>query len=518
MNSKFLKKKTLLCVMFLGLGLFVPVDYVHAQSIVLPSAFKGNATVGQDLQITAVTSPIQGGVTIKFAAIDRAVSFSPTQCITEATTGVCTVNFKSTKDGSFFISLSSDDGHTPLGRQINVFQTANNPQGETGDCTVNTSTSSTNFNGYSQSACEALRKTTSWAPNPGANSLQGTCTVTSPAGANVIPNITSIDCAKYKVTTFWAKGSITQPTPVPTDTTVICKYAEKGEIDPAKALNPPCINPQTAVYDLLAPLPGQDGRPISSINVRGNNALGTYINTIIRLVIGLSAVLAVLMIVRGGIEYITSELPGVKGEGKSRITNAIVGLLIALSSWLILNTINPKILETNINIADVKIEYDPEQEIVPSAGIFDSSAPATTGIVNNCKEGIINVSTQGGTFVVCKSIESNVRSMINMAHSQGYRISGWGWRSAEKQKQLRRNHCGPSDNDIYNKPSSSCRPPTARPGKSQHESGLALDLTCDGVSIQTRDNRCFLWLQTNARNFGMNNLPSEPWHWSTTGR
>jgi hypothetical protein len=28
---------------------------------------------------------------------------------------------------------------------------------------------------------------------------------------------------------------------------------------------------------------------------------------------------------------------------------------------------------------------------------------------------------------------------------------------------------------------------------------------------------CFNWLQTNAASYGLYNLPSEPWHWSTNG-
>ena len=62
-----------------------------------------------------------------------------------------------------------------------------------------------------------------------------------------------------------------------------------------------------------------------------------------------------------------------------------------------------------------------------------------------------------------------------------------------------------------------CTPPTAIPGSSLHEQGLAIDFTWGSRSIITRDNPAFQWLAANAARFGFYNLPSEPWHWSVSG-
>ena len=62
----------------------------------------------------------------------------------------------------------------------------------------------------------------------------------------------------------------------------------------------------------------------------------------------------------------------------------------------------------------------------------------------------------------------------------------------------------------------SVKVPTAIPGTSMHESGLAIDFTYDSVAIQTQDNKCFLWLQKNVGGL-LKNYNAEPWHWSTTG-
>ena len=87
------------------------------------------------------------------------------------------------------------------------------------------------------------------------------------------------------------------------------------------------------------------------------------------------------MIIWGGIQYITSELPGVKGEGKKRISDAILGLLVALGAWLLLYTINPSLINTNVNIAGTTITgVDVPQVAINGkfCGIYDDGAPWDT--------------------------------------------------------------------------------------------------------------------------------------------
>lgn len=67
--------------------------------------------------------------------------------------------------------------------------------------------------------------------------------------------------------------------------------------------------------------------------------------------------------------------------------------------------------------------------------------------------------------------------------------------------------------DLYNAPHSS---PVATPGSSNHQGGQAIDFTCSGGTMRTGD-RCFNWMKQNAGTYGIKNLPSESWHWSTTG-
>ncbi|MBU2665852.1 M15 family metallopeptidase [Actinoplanes bogorensis] len=121
----------------------------------------------------------------------------------------------------------------------------------------------------------------------------------------------------------------------------------------------------------------------------------------------------------------------------------------------------------------------------------------------------------GGSITVSVTIGDQVARMLAAARAGGTSLCGSGWRSVDGQIALRKQNCGqpPTNDTIYNKSPSACKPPTARPGTSMHEKGLAIDFTnCN------RGSACFTWLSGNAATYGLHNLPGEDWHWSTTGR
>ena len=85
-----------------------------------------------------------------------------------------------------------------------------------------------------------------------------------------------------------------------------------------------------------------------------------------------------------------------------------------------------------------------------------------------------------------------------------------------QQVATRRANCGSSDYALYKMPPFSCRPPTALPGSSNHERGLAVDFSVNGVML-SRGSAGYGWLSRNAAKYGFYNLPSEAWHWSYDG-
>ncbi len=141
----------------------------------------------------------------------------------------------------------------------------------------------------------------------------------------------------------------------------------------------------------------------------------------------------------------------------------------------------------------------------PASGSSGGSYPSASQIVK----------VQG--FWVHVDISSNLDSMLNAAANDGIHFGGWGYRDHQAQIRLRKSHCGTSNYAIWHMPSSQCRPPTARPGRSMHEQGKAIDFTYGGRTIGSRSSAGYKWLAANAAKYGFYNLPSEPWHWSTNG-
>lgn len=111
------------------------------------------------------------------------------------------------------------------------------------------------------------------------------------------------------------------------------------------------------------------------------------------------------------------------------------------------------------------------------------------------------------------SIVSNVANLVKAAKAAGINIDGGGWRSNTQQRALRLRHCclDPTSSRC------SCGPSTAVPGESRHEWGLAIDFTQNGRIINKLSS-LYIWLTKNASRYGLKNLPSEPWHWSTDGK
>ncbi len=115
------------------------------------------------------------------------------------------------------------------------------------------------------------------------------------------------------------------------------------------------------------------------------------------------------------------------------------------------------------------------------------------------------------------SMEQNLKAVLDGGKAAGLTYGGGSYRSHQSQINLRRQNCGTSQYAIYQMPSSQCSPPTARPGNSMHEWGLAVDFHCNSSLITSRSSRCFTWLEENQGAHQLTNLPSEAWHWSTTG-
>lgn len=160
----------------------------------------------------------------------------------------------------------------------------------------------------------------------------------------------------------------------------------------------------------------------------------------------------------------------------------------------------------------------------PTGPVADAFAPSDTMTCSVGTDGGVQDGYHNGNLIkirICivqgiqvnARIASNVDSLLNDAKSQGVPMSGGGFRTMAGQIDARkRNNCP----DINLSPASSCSPPTALPGYSNHQMGLAIDFTQNGGIISSSSSG-FSWLKANASKYGLQNLPSEPWHWSVDG-
>lgn len=125
-----------------------------------------------------------------------------------------------------------------------------------------------------------------------------------------------------------------------------------------------------------------------------------------------------------------------------------------------------------------------------------------------------------GDIVVKAELGEQLAALLWHARADGHDFSGYGWRSPARTATLRKVNGCP---DVHRAPPSACRVPTARPGTSMHETGLAIDFRIRGQSIcfpkpsAACSHPAYRWLVANAGAYGLRNLPSEAWHWSTTG-
>ncbi|NOY35547.1 MAG: hypothetical protein GXP44_01340 [bacterium] len=105
-----------------------------------------------------------------------------------------------------------------------------------------------------------------------------------------------------------------------------------------------------SAYTFLEPLPGL-GREVNG------DLLATYITWLFRFALAAAAFLAVMQIVIGAMHIIVggaSESSQTKGRGM--IEMALWGLLLAVSSVLILETINPDLIRTGLTIPNIEVK------------------------------------------------------------------------------------------------------------------------------------------------------------------
>jgi hypothetical protein len=90
--------------------------------------------------------------------------------------------------------------------------------------------------------------------------------------------------------------------------------------------------------------------PLSLLDESGTTSFAGFISSLFKVLFAVSGLLAVVMLTFGGIEYMVSDIAHRKNEGLARAQAAVYGILILAGSWLLLHTINPELLNFNLDI------------------------------------------------------------------------------------------------------------------------------------------------------------------------
>ena len=154
------------------------------------------------------------------------------------------------------------------------------------------------------------------------------------------------------------------------------------------------------IYTLLAPI--GTFFPGGSIDIKGGG-LGGYLNGLYRAGIAIATGLALVMIVVGGLEYVSTDSIQGKSNGRERIKNAIIGLLLALTSFIILRQINPNLLKSDLNVTATQSTGTVGGSAIDLVNRppVDSLAayPLTQQLVNSGMQGVPGYVVGGGTTV-----------------------------------------------------------------------------------------------------------------------
>jgi hypothetical protein len=167
----------------------------------------------------------------------------------------------------------------------------------------------------------------------------------------------------------------------------------------AKRLNPSTGKPLDPgeCYQMTAPLPGiGDDKGVVEFTGKPGAYLGDYVNKVVTLLIGLIGIAAVIMLVFAGVQHMMTGSIITRGKTKKLMTDAIFGLLLALSIFLILNTINRDLLKLNPDVDVATIEGNPDignpeltdEQQTAKDFVWGNSTPALAeAFENGCGDG-----------------------------------------------------------------------------------------------------------------------------------
>jgi len=165
----------------------------------------------------------------------------------------------------------------------------------------------------------------------------------------------------------------------------------------------PCEEETAEEETAVVASPSSDNSYNLQVRIPGFTAggdLATYIAAIYKFLIGFAAVLAVIMIMVGGVQWMMAGgSPERVSNAKSYITSALIGLVLALSSFILLQTINPRL----VNLEMPKLKPITGLEPITGAGEQEGEEEEIKGACS-CTDDCHNNKTDKECKTLCDNI------------------------------------------------------------------------------------------------------------------
>ncbi len=111
--------------------------------------------------------------------------------------------------------------------------------------------------------------------------------------------------------------------------------------------------------------------------------LGVFLGQVFNWAIAIAVASALVMIIWGGIEYMTTDSWSGKNDGRTKIQNALLGLGLALISWLLLYTINPELVNFQNNQLINPSGTSSQSAINGVSGANNGAGTNSSGVIGN---------------------------------------------------------------------------------------------------------------------------------------
>jgi len=257
-------------------------------------------------------------------------------------------------------------------------------------------------------------------------------------------------------------------------------------------------------------------------------------NTLVGLLIGLVAIVFATLMVVAGFRLVTSGgNRSARDAAKNSLTNAVVGLLLILGAWLLVDTLMRALVGDGGEVTgygpwteiscweqrrSTEIAVPPDEfNFVATGG--DHGSVAVRGAGSNCpaapRDSVVQIPSEmvsGEPEYLTRDALERFTRLHNAAKADGVTILvSDGWRSEEEQVYLYNKYKGKS---------AVATPCSLGGGGSNHNSGVAVDLEIGCAKTDSSCNsRAYNWMKENGGEYGFNNvLPRDTVHWSPTGR